>query len=208
MERIFKIRCSAIGKIMGASKPAGGLSVTAQTYLKEWYSNDNEQIHSKYFDKGNIMENDCIDFAQQVLGMGTMMKYAGDALSNEYITGTADVVLSNSIIDVKCPWNRKSLLDSMGGIDEGYEWQGRGYMSLYGKEKFILFYGLMDTPADVCYQEEDISYSHLPDNERWLAYEVQHDQSKVDAIIAQVIKCRDYLAEYDKFVKVRIGKIF
>ena len=48
--RIFKIHCSQIGKIMGASKPAGQLSVTCKTFLKEWYANEYEEIHSKYIE--------------------------------------------------------------------------------------------------------------------------------------------------------------
>lgn len=207
MERKFKIRCSQIGKIMGASKPAGGLSTIAQTYLKEWYSNDNEQIHSKYFDKGNICQHECIDFASKVLGIGELMKNEAGPKWNEYITGTCDVELVDTIIDVKCPWNVKSLHSNIGGIDTDYEWQGRGYMHLYGKSKFILFFGLMDTPSDVCYQEDDIVYSTMPDNERWLAYEIAHDEAKVLEIIEKVKLCREWLAVYEAQIRGKLGQI-
>jgi hypothetical protein len=72
--RIFKIHCSQIGKIMGASKPAGNLSVTCKTFLKEWYANEYEEIHSKYIDKGNQVENELIDFMAIQLGYGMAEK--------------------------------------------------------------------------------------------------------------------------------------
>jgi len=37
------------------------LPTTCKTYLKEWYANDQEEIHSKYFDKGNMVEPELID---------------------------------------------------------------------------------------------------------------------------------------------------
>ena len=66
--RIFKIRCSQIGKIMSNAKVKGELSQTCKTYLNEWFANDNEQIHSKYIDKGNAVENDLIDFKAEGAG--------------------------------------------------------------------------------------------------------------------------------------------
>ena len=129
-----------------------------------------------------------------------------ESKEDEYFTGTADVVLHDSVIDLKCPWNVKTLQSNIFDMDSDYEWQGRGYMHLYGKEKFILFYALMDTPEDLNYGNE-ISYSHLPLNERWLAYQVNHDQSIIGSIIERVKQCRDYLEQYDKLVKSKLGII-
>ena len=62
---LFKIRCSAIGKIMANAKKEGERSAGCITYLKEWYAEqmfgDREEIRSKYMDKGNFCENEAID---------------------------------------------------------------------------------------------------------------------------------------------------
>ena len=205
--RIFKIRCSAIGKIMGNSKKAGELSQTCKTYLETWYANDNEEIHSKYFAKGNTVENELIDFMAEQLGYGMAQKNQ-EYKEDEWFTGTCDVVLNDAIVDVKAPWNRKTLLDSVSSdIDTDYEYQLQGYCHLYNKPKGILFYGLMDTPSDIAYTDEDVTYSHLPDNERWTAFEVTYSEYKIKDIIQRVIQCREYLANYESLIKSKLGKI-
>lgn len=203
MERLFKIHASQCWKIMSNGK-GGNLSVTCQTFLKEWYADDREQIHSKYIDKGNLKETDAIDFAAKVLGYGVAEKNEL-TIQNEYMVGTCDVETHDSIIDVKCPWNKKTFLDNTEELDTNYEWQGRVYMSLYQKDKFILFYGLMDTP-EMDWVEEVI-YEDLPESDRWLAYQVDRDAVLEDAITERVIKCREWLDNYDTFVKSKVGRI-
>lgn len=205
MNRTFKIRCSAIGKIMGESKPKGGLSATCITYLKEWYANDQEEISSKYTDKGIMCENDAIDMFANVLGYGMCRKNTVRK-ENDFMEGTCDIEVHNVIGDVKCPWDRKSFNDSTEQINSDYEWQLIGYCHLYGKEKGILFYALLDTPEEVNYGEEVI-YSDQPESERWYAFEVKADTEKVNLIEKKVIQCREWLDEYDKKIKSRIGKV-
>ena len=98
--RTFKIHPSQCHKIMGRAKSGDGLSVTAQTYLREWYANDNEEIYSKYLFKGNMVENDLIDFAMSQLGLGIADKNT-EQRENEYMIGTPDVVLDELVLDVK-----------------------------------------------------------------------------------------------------------
>ena len=74
----FKIRCSAIGKIMPNSRTKGQLSKTCQGYLEDYaienmygYSKD---IWSKAIDKGIAVEDASIELAEEVLKMGAMSK--------------------------------------------------------------------------------------------------------------------------------------
>ena len=203
MNRTFRIHCSQIGKIMGTGK--NGLPVTCQTFLKEWYANDREQIHSKYIDKGNWVEADLIDFMAEQLGLGMAEKNEA-TLSDEFFVGTADVVTSNMVIDVKAPWNVKTLQDNVGGINTDYEWQLRGYMRLWDKSESIVFYGLMDTPAEANYDREVI-YSDMPDNERWIAYSVTRDHEVEQSIIDRVVLCREWLNQYDQLIKAKMGRV-
>jgi len=101
--RLFKIRCSAIGQIMSNAKVKGELSAGCKTYLENWYANDNEEIHSKYFDKGNMVEIECIDLMASVLDKGLAFKN-DEHKEDEYFTGTCDVQLDDTIVDVKSVW--------------------------------------------------------------------------------------------------------
>ena len=203
--RLFRIRCSAIGKIMGNAKVKGELSQTCKTYLHEWYSNDNEQIHSKYMDKGNQVEDELIDFMANVLGFGLAEKNKV-RVSDEYFDGECDVDLPNCVIDVKASWNRKTLQQQViDGINSDYEWQLHGYMHLYNKPKAILFYGLMNTPSTDW--SDEIVYEDMPDNERWIAYQFNYDIDKITAIKERVEMCRAYLIGYDKLIKSKLGTI-
>lgn len=204
MERTFKIHCSQIGQIMGESKPKGNLSVTAKNFLKNWYANEYEEIHSKYIDKGNQVENDLIDFMAIQLGYGMAVKN-DITLHDEYMVGTCDVNFPDCIVDVKAPYNRKTLHDNVDGINSDYELQLQGYMNLYNKPKAILFYGLMDTPETDWTSE--VVYSDMPDNERWIAYSVTRNDELIQAIKDRVLMCRTWLEEYDILVKGKLGRI-
>lgn len=180
------------------------LSDTCKSYLKKWYAGDKEQIHSKYLDKGNMMEDDAIDLMADVLGYGMASKNKV-TFSDEFMIGTCDVDLPDMIVDVKCPWDNKTFLDNIFGINPDYEWQLRGYLRLWRKDKACLFYALMDTP-EMDYTLE-VSYSHLPIERRWIAYMVERDEAIENKILARVIQCREWLAEYDKLVSASLGKI-
>jgi len=205
--RIFKVRCSAIGKIMSNAKTKGELSQTCKTYLHEWYANEQEEIRSKYLDKGNIVENELIDFMAVKLGLGMAQKNL-ETKESEYMIGTCDVESDILIVDVKAAWNKKTLYDAaLSEIDKDYEWQLRGYMALWDKQIGVVFHGLMDTPAECMWNDEEVIYSNLPDDERWLAYKVDRDQELEQAIIDKVIQCRVYLEEYKNKLINKLNKI-
>lgn len=202
----FKIHCSQIGKIMSPSKKEGELSVTCKTFLHEWYSNDKEDVSTKYTNKGEMVEDDLIDFCAEQLGLGILEKNRIER-SDEFFIGTCDVDTMDLIIDVKASWSCKTLHQQIiDGLDKNYEWQGRGYMHLFNKPKFILFHGLMDTPAEVNYGNE-VTYSDMPAKERWVAYNVQHDPKLILSIQQQVKLCRIYLVKYNNLIRSMLGNV-
>lgn len=182
------------------------LPATATSFLKEWYAGDREEIWSKYTDKGNYVESDLIEFMGDQIGEGFASKNQDPPKEDEYFIGTCDVELSNVIIDVKAAWNVTTLHAALNGIDSDHEYQGRGYMRLYDKPEFIVFTGLMNTPAEVNFDREVI-YDHIPENQRWVAYKVIRDVAIENEIIERVKMCRVWLAKYDQFIKSKIGKM-
>lgn len=191
---------------MGAGK-GGNLPVTCQTFLKEWYSGDREEIHSKYLHKGNLVEIDLIDFMAEQLQMGFVEKNTV-TMHNEYMVGTCDVLGAHCVFDTKASWSRKTLLDSaVNGLNSDYEWQGRGYMCLYDRPNFVVFHGLMNTPEECTYGDGEIVYDDLPANERWVAFRIQRDVTIEQEIIARVIECRKWLADYHQKIIATLGKV-
>lgn len=206
----FKIRCSAIGKIMGNGKGEGGLSQTCKTYLHEWYAGDNEPIHSKYLDKGIWLENDLIDFAAEQLGYGIASKNTLPAENEYLITEGCDILFHNLIVDTKACWDRKSLHDiATSKIDSDYEWQVLGYLELYKRKKGIVFHGLLNTPAEINYGLEMIFEGEGEEDKerRWVGFNVPYNPEKIQQIYLKVDECRKYLAEYDSLIKSKLGKV-
>jgi len=185
------------------------LPETCTTYLKEWYANENRSLHNKYIDKGVMCEYECIEFMANVLDFGVAEKNI-EQKETDFITGSCDVNLPDCIVDVKSSWDKQTLQANVMAMDEGYKWQGVGYCILFKKNKFILFYGLMDTDESINFGEEVI-YSELPDNERWIAYEVNFTNEELREIEHQinqrVLMCRDWLDKYDQLVKSKMGKL-
>lgn len=182
------------------------LPATAKTYLHQWYAGDEIELDNKYVNKGNYVESDLIDFMASKLGLGFAEKNI-ETKEDDYLIGTCDVDPPEFIVDVKAMWNNTTLHQNIEKITPDYEWQLRGYMRLWNKQTAILFYGLLDTPAEVNYDRE-VSYSHIPENERWIAYKVERDLAIENQIIERVKLCRTYLEGHDKLVKSRLGKLF
>lgn len=201
----FKIRPSQLGKIMTNSKTKGELSKTAQTYLMEWYADEHEEISSKYITKGLMQEDNAIDFMATTLNYGIAEKNI-NIFSNEWCVGTPDVIIGDTVIDLKCAWSTKTLLDSATSLNTDYEWQLRAYMWITGCTDAILFYALMDTPAEANYGIKVI-YENLPASERWVAYKFKRDESKEELIKQKVLECREWLVNYDIEVKKKLGNI-
>jgi hypothetical protein len=202
----FKIRPSSMGKIMGKLDKNGELPKTCTTYLKEWYADSYEEISSKYMTKGILMEDKAIDFMAEQLGYGLAEKNI-NIYSNEWCVGTPDVIQDNTVIDIKCSWSKKTLHDSIE-LNKDYEYQLRAYMWILDSEvdTAILFYALMNTPAEANYGTE-VSYEHLPANERWLAFGFARDLEIEAQMKERVELCREWLEEFDSEVKKKLGKI-
>lgn len=207
MKKIFKARPSALGKIMSNAKTKGDLSETCKTYLIQWLTDDFDDIDTKYFRKGNIQEDRCIEFASQVLGLGSLRKNLV-TMENDFLIGTCDVndEINDFIIDTKCPFTLKTLQDASNKLNKDYEWQLRGYMSLYNRNNAILFYGLLDTPEEANYGIKVI-WEDLPIEERWVAYQFKRDLDIEEAIKERVIQCREWLDEYEEATKKKLGII-
>jgi len=145
-------RASALSAIMTDGKGKDELSVGAKTYVtklaKEMIYGYDEKVSSKYMDKGLIVEDESIDLYNAV--HLTSHAKNTERKTNAWITGEADIVADDRIIDIKSSWCLTTfpvLADQ--GRDIGYEWQLRAYMMLWDKPRADIAYCLVSTPDDL-----------------------------------------------------------
>jgi hypothetical protein len=181
------------------------LPQTAKTFLNEWYADEHEEIFNKYTAKGHMVEIDNIDFMAKVLDLGYAAKNE-TTVADDYFIGTCDVMLKDTICDVKSCWSKKTLNDVvLNGFDAGYELQGQVYMELYKKRKFNLFYGLLDTPAEANYDREVI-YNDLPEERRFINFTFEYDESIINHLKSRVVAARAYISTLHEKVSQTLGK--
>ena len=216
---MLKIRCSALGKIMTNSRSKSEvLSKTCKTYLQELAIEElygiRKEFSSRYTDKGNLVEREAIDLAQENMDKGFMYKNE-EHFNNDFITGTPDVNTESILLDVKSSYDATTFPFFATEIPtKDYYFQLMGYMALCNKRKSILAYCLINTPSEIVEDEvrrahwkehlidesEELrkevearhNFDHIPTQKRIKTFEVKYDKDVVKAIYDRVKECREY----------------
>ena len=219
----FKIRCSAIGKIMSNPKiKTELLSQTTKTYVDEWmkeqFFNRKKEFSNKYTQKGLIVEDNSIDIIADVLGYGMLVKNE-KYYENDYLTGTPDIVLKNEIIDAKSSWDVFTFpFFDKELSNKDYNYQLQGYMALTGRKKAKVVYVLTDTPENLIEREarfyciqngydeldldiykqffEKMTYSDIDKKNRVKSFEVLRDDEVISNIEKRVLEIREYINQF------------
>jgi len=215
----FKVRCSALGKVMTSPRSKSEiLSQTAKTYVEEQVLLAKYGIvktfNSRYTDKGNLVEDESIKLASDVLDLGFILKN-DEHFSNDWVTGTPDVNTDDILLDVKSSWDATTFPFFATEIPtKDYYYQLQGYMWLTGKQKSLLVYCLVNTPLDMVQDEirrahwnanlleesldliDEVqkrhNFDHIPDNRRVKVFEVERDDEVIEQIKERVELCREY----------------
>ncbi len=215
----FRVRCSALGKVMTSPRSKSEiLSQTAKTYVEEQVLLAKYGIvktfNSRYTDKGNLVEDESIKLASEVLELGFILKN-DEHFSNDWVTGTPDVNTANYVLDVKSSWDATTFPFFATEIPtKDYYYQLQGYMWLTGKQKSLLVYCLVNTPLDMVQDEirrahwnanlleesldliDEVqkrhNFDHIPDNRRVKVFEVERDDEVIEQIKERVELCREY----------------
>lgn len=215
----FRVRCSALGKVMTSPRSKSELlSQTAKTYVEEQVLLAKYGIvktfNSRYTDKGNLVEDESIKLASEVLELGFILKN-DEHFSNDWVTGTPDVNTASLILDVKSSWDATTFPFFATEIPtKDYYYQLQGYMWLTGKQKSLLVYCLVNTPLDMVQDEirrahwnanlleesldliDEVqkrhNFDHIPDNRRVKVFKVERDDEVIEQIKERVELCREY----------------
>lgn len=196
------IRCSALPKIMTAPRTKSEvLSETAKSYIKQMAKEDfygyYSELDNKYINKGKQCEQDSIN----LLNLVNFTSYTKNEqrINNEVLTGEADIVAENEIIDIKTSWS----LDTFPALPEDinakdYEMQLRGYMLLYNKDKASVVYCMVDTPEELRTWENAQLHevSHIAPEKRVTAISFERDLEIEKQIIEKCTVAIEYYKEY------------
>jgi hypothetical protein len=167
-ENKYQFRCSSLGNIVTKS---GKLTDGAKTYIQEQFIANlygvRKEAYGKALEKGIATEQDIIDLLNKCLFPGKFVPKNKERKSNDYIHGECDVIMDGIIYDAKSAWDRFTF--GKASLTHIYEWQLKGYMWLYGVDRARLFYGLVNLPEAMLYNElKGLFYRHPG---RWLSME-------------------------------------
>lgn len=192
----------------------------AKTYCKDWLKGQLlDYVHefsSKYTDKGDIMEDESIDFIADNLGYGFLIKNE-EHFSNEFMQGTPDIIMNDLVIDVKNSWDASTFPMFENEIpNSDYYWQLQVYMALTDKSKAKLIYCLMNTPEHLIFRDarwysiskgheeldkdiydkfvKNLTYSNITPSYRIKSFDIERSESDIQKIKDRVIMCRSYIS--------------
>lgn len=195
---MLKFRASSLADIMTEPKSKTEvLSVGAKTAIvkmaREFVYGYDSIVSTKYMDKGIECEDQSIELLNSVLF--TDYKKNTERRTNEWITGEADIVAPDAILDIKTSWS----LDTFPvlaeiGEDKTYWWQMQAYMWLYEKPRAEICYCLIDTPEDLIgYENRSLhQVSHIAPELRVTRWKIDRDDEAIAKIAPKVEAARKY----------------
>lgn len=201
---MLKIRASSLAEIM--TDPKGKdetLSVGAKTAIakqaKEFVYGFDERFSSKYTEKGLLVEDRSIELLNSV--MFSNYKKNTERKTNEWITGEADIVTADQIIDIKSSWSLATFPAlAADGENKTYEWQLRAYMMLWDLDSAQIAYCLVNTPDHLVGFEDKALHQveHIAPELRVTLLNYKRDKALEDKIKFKVDEARKF---YDLVVK-------
>ena len=201
---MLKIRASSLAEIMTDPKSKDEtLSIGAKTAItkqaKEFIYGFDEHFSSKYTEKGLMVEDRSIELLNSV--MFSNYQKNTERKTNEWLTGEADIVTPDQIIDIKSSWSLATFPAlSSQGEDKTYEWQLRAYMWLWDLDYSHIAYCLVNTPDHlVGFEDKKLhQVEHINPELRVTVVKYVRDKALEDKIKFKVDEARKF---YDLVVK-------
>lgn len=224
---MFKCRASGAGAIMTDPRSKSEtLSETCKDYLRcQWIAetyNREKEIVTPAIQKGLLNEEIAITMLSEFTGV--YYEKNDKRKENLFITGTADLIAEDAVIDLKNSFDIFTF--AKAGITKDYEYQLLCYMELWGLKKASLVYVLTDTPDSLIHAEtksvlwklqddslydeiyqaikKNRTYSDIPASERIKVFPVQYDPEKIESLYTRVKLCRNY---YDSLSLTGTGQL-
>lgn len=198
MQRNFKARASSAGKLMtSARKKDEVLSETTKTYLQELLKTEiygvKKEIYSKQIEKGIVLEDEAIDFVVSNLNIPFTIKNE-KSFEDDFFTGTPDIILDDTIIDIKVSWDCFTfpLFDTEIPTKD-YFYQLQVYMHLTGKSSAKLVYVLLNTPENLTFEIASDDYSGVDPKYRIRVFDIEYQPEIIEELKEKVILANEYI---------------
>lgn len=229
------IRCSSLSYLFTEPKEkkdklAGKLSKTAKTHLIQVYAREiwgvEKDLLTKQMSKGIQAEEEGITLLSRI--DKKLYVKNEDRKENEWISGHADILHGEEVVDIKLSWDAFTFLANLDdNVKDEYFYQLQGYMDLWGLNRARIAYCLVDTPESIRNDEKyrllrkmDVAteenpdflrawekvergmiFSHIPPEHRVICQTVLRDQEIIDQIPEKVARARMFLQElHDKHI--------
>lgn len=189
------------------------LSVGAKTHIRNIVKGIaygfKKQIDGKPLMKGNMVEDDSI----KLYNLVNFTKYEKNTISknNGFIKGTCDIddEIESLITDIKSSWTLETFPVLSDEIEIGNgEWQCRGYMMLWEREKSQLAYCMVDTPDSLLDYEPNLDIhhvSHIEPELRVTTLGFDRCEEKEELIKYKVKEARKYAVWYHGQIEKKYG---
>lgn len=199
----MKWRPSSLGKLMVQPKSKSEvLSETAKSYIKtkakEDYFGYSTHLQTKPMLKGTDWEEESIALVNQV--RGTFYVKNKERYENEFLTGEPDIILDDSIIDIKTSWSLDTFPATQDeGANKEYMWQLMGYCWLMNKTQAELIYCMIDTD-DVLLSDWDNRFihkvSHIDPVKRITCLKYEMNSDYINQMKEKLIAATEYYNDY------------
>lgn len=194
----FKIRASASGQIMTNPRAKTELlSETTKTYVFDWLKENiygyRKELNNKYVTKGLELEDEAIDKAIELLDLPFTLKN-DQFYEDEYFTGTPDLIIKDTVFDIKCSWDCFTFpLFDTEIPTKNYYYQLQVYMHLLGLKKAKLVYVLLNTPENLASWEQPKDYSELDKKFRIKTFDVEYSEEIINDLKQRVTNIREFI---------------
>lgn len=194
----FKIRASASGQIMTNPRAKTELlSETTKTYVFYWLKENiygyRKELNNKYVTKGLELEDEAIDKAIELLDLPFTLKNE-QFYEDEYFTGTPDLIIKDTVYDIKCSWDCYTFpLFDTEIPTKNYYYQLQVYMHLLGLKKAKLVYVLLNTPENLASWEQPKDYSELDKKFRIKTFDVEYSEEVIQDLKQRVTNIREFI---------------
>lgn len=193
-----------------------------ECWIKERYGRE-KKFSNKYTEKGTEQEEDSISL--YALQKKSAYFKNNKTFSNDWITGTPDIITKDTIIDIKTSWSIHTFYAVLSKpVDKGYELQLQAYMELTNRDNAKLVYCLVNTPdklindakrklawemmvidpeaderyLEACAQlEREMIFDDIPPRERYIELSVERDPKVMAKVQARILECRHFLKKLD-----------
>lgn len=195
---MLKFRASSLADIMTEPKSktavlSEGAKTAIEKLAKEFVYGYDSIVSTKYMTKGIECEDQSIELLNSVLF--TDYKKNTERKTNDWITGEADIVAPDAILDIKTSWSLDTFpILAEIGEDKTYWWQMQAYMWLWDKPRAEVCYCLIDTPEDLIgYENRSLhQVSHIAPELRVTRWKIDRDDEAIAKIAPKVEAAREY----------------